>query len=284
MEKNTAIRHSDQHPILPVELEREIFTLAASTHVRTCCTLALVARRAYIWLQAMLYEVKAFKTNGLKDNKKHTLARLCKALYPAPKRAHLIRSLLLGYSVQPQDLKYTLALCDSVENLALWSANTGPELLPYLERMPLKRLSIGIIQLFGYLPPNFHVSMIFDKVTHLELREPCNSWNRWRSLAQLPELTHLRLNPPYDLNLVQRVLVECPKLQVLELMGDSLVRCHFLAASQPIPSVFDNLHDHRVKKRSTSRWGVLEEWIREAYADSKYWNLDESEMSRIDPE
>ncbi|KAJ7101898.1 hypothetical protein C8R44DRAFT_808853, partial [Mycena epipterygia] len=205
--------------MLPPELERYILELAAFIHPECTPVLALVARRAEIWIEPLLYRVIRV------DLRTHTVWRrfiplvtilgLIEAKSPSFFHEPHVRHLcLFGQPKQPDDVMRLLSACGATVNLQLFSGSPG--LLPLLGAMPLHRLSAFLSDLFpGPTGPDFSHSL-FTKITHLDLGDSPHTWELWSGLAHMPCLTHLS----FMLNFVavcvcHSALLHCKSLQVL---------------------------------------------------------------------
>jgi hypothetical protein len=107
-----------------------------------------------------------------------------------------------------------LRLCENVINLVLLGDVVGPILLPILARMPLRRLSIDLEELFGRPQAvNFH-HPLFLSLTHLDIFGTLVP-SVYTHLVALPALTHLCLNGHIKWDIFRFCLSECKSLVVL---------------------------------------------------------------------
>ncbi|KAJ6493736.1 hypothetical protein C8R47DRAFT_1044196 [Mycena vitilis] len=193
-------------PILPVELEREIFELAALMHPRSIPAFLRVARRFHIWvihpfppLEPVLYRHP------------HVLPALLLAM--KAKQAdffhHAVRHLYLScYSLKEGDA--LLQVCTGVVDLTVivcFADNT--DYLPLLARMPLQRLCARI-ETLDELYPDF-TQPAFASLTYLDVLdelvdamiEVCDQ------IPLLPALTHVAIDRKVPWDRVQDVLARC---------------------------------------------------------------------------
>ncbi|KAJ7081263.1 hypothetical protein C8R44DRAFT_823716 [Mycena epipterygia] len=202
-------------PSLPLELERYIFEMAAFIHPPCMSALLLVARRAKIWVEPLLYQVLliGFDIEGIVGVPLDGIPQLVDSRPPAFFHDHVRH---LSVLVSPDNAKKVmplLAVCHATANLHLIGGH--PSLLPLLGAMPLRRLSARLSALFPS-GPDFSLPL-FTNITHLNLLDwPGYTWNRWSGLAQIPSLTHLSFhNSPADPAFCHEALMHAKSLQVL---------------------------------------------------------------------
>ncbi|KAJ7101921.1 hypothetical protein C8R44DRAFT_808888 [Mycena epipterygia] len=207
---------------LPPELERYILELAAFIHPECMPVLVLVARRAKIWIEPLLYRVIRV------DLRTHTVYRrfiplvtilgLIELKSPSFFHEHVRRLCLLGQPQQSDDVMRLLSACSTTVNVQLFGG--GPELLPLLGTMPLHRLSASLTILFpGPTGPDFSHSL-FTKITHLDLAESSHTWELWSGLAHMPCLTHLSFFHEFvAVAVCYSALLHCKSLQVLAMLS-----------------------------------------------------------------
>ncbi|KAJ6476380.1 hypothetical protein C8R45DRAFT_1217054 [Mycena sanguinolenta] len=198
-------------PVLPPELEREIFEIAGLLDFYTIPSLLCVARRVHEWMEPLLYRVMIME--------KSSKAAACRwALKNKPDvLANGVRHLFLaGYSEwSEEDVHALLQLC-APQLLSLVSfAFLDPTLLPILLRMMrLRRWAGSLSELFDSAT-DYSFSFL-RTVTHLDLLDEITD-SICAGLATLPCLSHLCLNVT-AVKHIPRILAECVHLQVLVLM------------------------------------------------------------------
>jgi len=140
-----------------------------------------------------------------------------------------------------------LNLCPNVENLALWIVHgeSGHKLVPAFEGLRrLKRLSFDPACLqtnVDFYERNTPVAFdlpCFAKITHLDIINASTTWSRWSKVSVMPALTHLALAGVVNQQLVNRVLRECPRLELLVLF--------YLVSGYLGEDVSESQNDHRV--------------------------------------
>ncbi|KAJ7065065.1 hypothetical protein C8F01DRAFT_787926 [Mycena amicta] len=196
--------------VLPPELENYIFSFSANDRPLCIPKLALVAKRVQHWTEPILYGTLVFNAHpvdGLPtcDLLKFTHIRQSKT--PAFLR-DAVRNVLL-MEVETEEINTILSTFPGIENLFVFPSIqvdgelVGGPMYPELDRLALRRLHCDFATLLGAqsaLPPLSHPS--FAKISHLSLFGAVanaglteeETHTRWKSLAQLPSLTHLSLN------------------------------------------------------------------------------------------
>ncbi|KAF7326207.1 hypothetical protein MKEN_00473100 [Mycena kentingensis (nom. inval.)] len=178
-------------PVLPPELERIIFILAADSRSKDALSLLLVARRVQEWLEPILY--RQFEIIG-HGNREH-LQRLA-ALEPSA--LQFVRHLSLR--VRHDNVPF-LALCSGVTHLALGSgALEVPGTHVAISALhQLRRLACHSRQLYSASPADFVSTFpVYATLTHLCLYDyPSGQAALSREdgrteafAAGLPSLTH----------------------------------------------------------------------------------------------
>ncbi|KAH7911843.1 hypothetical protein BJ138DRAFT_1112833 [Hygrophoropsis aurantiaca] len=217
---------SGPFPILPPELEMQIFLLAAKTYRGTSAKLILVAHRVLEWLEPFIYGTVVLRGKG-------QTFRFLNALYSRPPSfAHQrVKSVCLRQSI-PLDLAgKVLSLCTGITNLALWITPQaeGPSLLlPLLEALPLTSVSLNLPSVMGPADSREPLSNqpLFSRLERLDL---VNHWALWTSslgIERLQRLTHTsfrfwaRGNVGSALKLILR---EARSLEVLVLLSDRII-------------------------------------------------------------
>ncbi|KAJ7266455.1 hypothetical protein B0H12DRAFT_1099634 [Mycena haematopus] len=127
----------------------------------------------------------------------------------------------------PDVLGDFLSRCEGIVNLAVINARVQhPEL--FLEAQPLQRLSFPLAtlqQLFPWPNPFDGSHPIFSRITHLDILDNrINDWRTWSGLAHIPQLTHLSSHDVMSDSVVQGVLKQCKRLEVLIFVYSSQAR------------------------------------------------------------
>ncbi|KAJ6482575.1 hypothetical protein C8R45DRAFT_1001916 [Mycena sanguinolenta] len=209
-------------PLLPPDLEREIFEMAVELYPQTIPSLLHVSRRVYEWIQRIKYRsvarqgtlstcttrvlIRAIQSNSKPQSFFHNCVR------------HLHLSCIDGEAVENAPM--ILSACTGLRSLRLVidTDEIQPDLLlPALTTMKLRELSAYLKLIFaGPIP-----TPMLTSVTHLDIFDsiPPNSDDaqipRW--LAQFPVLTHVTMREG-SVWLARNILSVCKKLQVLILL------------------------------------------------------------------
>ncbi|KAJ6566587.1 hypothetical protein B0H19DRAFT_1374097 [Mycena capillaripes] len=207
-------------PKLPLELEREVFEIAAKLNRKDAPKLLLVARRVHEWLEPLLYRGLLFRRN--RDDKGPTkpipMESIIHAIAtkPAAFFHQNVKHLAVNNNVPRVDVD-RIAVCTGIINLALFNGDSDPSMIPYIEIIRPQRLSANMKKLFGGDPDFTH--SLFSNITHLDISDVFGlTWEVWHKLAVLPRLTHLSFNysdEALPAALFHTVLAECKLLEAL---------------------------------------------------------------------
>ncbi|KAJ7606677.1 hypothetical protein FB45DRAFT_949646 [Roridomyces roridus] len=208
-------------PVLPPELERMIFELAAWWHPETIHSLILVARRVCIWVEPCLYRVSICRTGPERDS----LLRMVESKQPAYLATH-VHHLALSCALGSDQVSRILSICTGVRDLALWTGYTYPELLADLQQLKqLRRLSVNLRELCKTPMGTFAIPSAvelepFAYLTHLDVFSELPE-SLWPIFQLLPSLTHLSFSEDlYIQALVIMVLETCTSLQAVIFICD----------------------------------------------------------------
>ncbi|KAJ7112817.1 hypothetical protein C8R43DRAFT_935540 [Mycena crocata] len=205
-------------PLLPPELEREIFEVAAVTHPSMIPTLLQVARRTLKWIEPLLYRVIWTHHSPPQSAKADALMRAMDSKPPNFFR-DAVRHLFLDNASEwsQKQIIAVLTLCSGIINLAVIPHISQPELLPILEGMRIERFAGPLAPLFGsYAVINIRHPFLAS-VTHLDLFDTILEADTqiYAELALMPVLTHLALNHQIPTNVMRCILSDCTQLKVL---------------------------------------------------------------------
>ncbi|KAJ7772267.1 hypothetical protein B0H16DRAFT_1512914 [Mycena metata] len=198
-------------PILPPELEREVFEATALMYRHTIPALIRVARRVHVWIEPFLYRVLRAERNAQ--------AMIDILLRKSPTFCHLaVRHLAVldGSQSFSTDAVQLLTLCKGVTNLALGDYfMADPTLVPLLAEMALLRLAVSVTDLGCDL-----AHPLFSSVTHLTLFDrPEGLIPLCAQLPGLASLTHLCLFFDLPEGVVVSVLTRSPRLQLFLMLS-----------------------------------------------------------------
>ncbi|PPQ84911.1 hypothetical protein CVT25_004579 [Psilocybe cyanescens] len=182
---------------LPVELQREIFLVAATVDPSSARQLVLVAKRVNSWVQPCIYEMVAL---GSVDTA--LFLRTMDAMPPSFFAAY-VKKLCLSVSVGASDAAHIIRVCTGLIDLAFWVDHLAifPDrsIAPMLCSLPLKRLSIEYKHFLSlFWEPQVQLRW-YNTLTHLDIIF-------WRPqtaqdiphLEKFPHLTHLSLRLRHD--------------------------------------------------------------------------------------
>ncbi|KAJ7489094.1 hypothetical protein FB451DRAFT_682518 [Mycena latifolia] len=164
----TSIKQERSRPILPLELEREIFEITARLYPQMAPTLLRVAQRVLVWIEPIVYETLIVHSNML-----HPSLFLALESKPASFFHKNVRNLLLDLenheSSSIDRLNLLLSACTAVIDLALFDPH--PSMLPHLAAMKLQRLSVHLYSLFLSHEIDFAGQPFFATITHLNVHD-----------------------------------------------------------------------------------------------------------------
>ncbi|KAJ6485535.1 hypothetical protein C8R45DRAFT_275506 [Mycena sanguinolenta] len=202
---------SEPQPILPPEIEREIFEITAQFR-GNAVNLVLVARRTQIWIEPLIYDTVILSDEEICHKFMRTLDSR-----PAQFFAENVKSLCVPADVDALCTVRVLKACQGVVNLAIWLVQPqDTPVFPFISSLRPTRLSVNMYGLYGSeCKPDFE-HPFFSNVTHLELVD----WLAWAAYIDSlsPHLTHLAVD--FDLNLQDSetrlcdVLASCRSLVV----------------------------------------------------------------------
>ncbi|KAJ7182353.1 hypothetical protein C8R43DRAFT_966974 [Mycena crocata] len=214
---------SELDPRLPADLEREIFELAAETHLPGIPRLLLVAQRVKIWTEPILYRTFIVcetwrylhqvgeDVAGLPQITPKKILQLLDtrpAVFDHVRHLFLIRA---GNALN--DFQRILAACNGVQDFFL---DGTPDLALFLALAAISPQRLHIRQLYHLFPSDRvdYTHSLFSKVTHLDL-DRINFPSDPAGLAALPCLTHLAVDHTAAYVHLEGALAHCARLAVL---------------------------------------------------------------------
>ncbi|KAF7373258.1 hypothetical protein MSAN_00534700 [Mycena sanguinolenta] len=206
--------------VLPAELEREIFEIAALLDFHTIPSLLRVAGRVLEWIEPMLYRVVRIGHSSQKDEAYRRVFEL-KPTVLAKGVQHLF---VTDLSHWPEDDVCRLLRLCAPQLLSLGSTSTfyKPTLLPILlHTVRLRRWAGRLEYLFGDHSAVDLGFPAFRTITHMDIFDEFTDENDeaiCAGLSALPHLTHLCLNDTTSLDTIPRIFTQCLRLQLLVLM------------------------------------------------------------------
>ncbi|KAJ7055779.1 hypothetical protein C8F01DRAFT_1157675 [Mycena amicta] len=227
----------NDEPRLPLDLERDIFILAATIYPKTRPRLLLVARRVFEWIGPLRY--KFFRID--ENDWNHKIRSLKGSLEHTNEAFPIARILALGVRRLVVDGGYhddasadtletwrtIISLCTTTTHLAAVGPLVSPSLLPILQSMPnLRILGLYLHHLFDGVSSIDLQHPALRNITHLDIFDSLDdtdgdSMRKILSvqLPQLAALTHLSLLPPVSWSMVEELLRDCKQLRLLLLVS-----------------------------------------------------------------
>ncbi|KAF5385799.1 hypothetical protein D9615_002192 [Tricholomella constricta] len=245
-------------PVLPPELERYIFEIAARSYPGMSVVLALVSRRVQSWIESYMYDKITLSSNDM-------CRRFLYAIDSRPLSffAASVKSLCIPGDIHQGDALRVLTACQGVVNLAYWinDCRLRPPPFSLIASLRPERLSVNTRGLYGSTRTLDFTHPFFERVTHLEIVD----WP-WMAISlvgsrfeHLPKLTHLALDiDRYDGTVIEQlrcVLKACRHLRVLLCLVPS-ERAIFAASSAL--ACLDDDENGRIAILSDS--DVLDNW------------------------
>ncbi|KAJ7622346.1 hypothetical protein FB45DRAFT_1061880 [Roridomyces roridus] len=260
-------------PVLPHELEQEIFVTAAYIEPLAIPKFMLVAWRVKLWVEPLLYRV-VMLSGSEADN---ALGLNAASWYPC--RSDLfIQSLgspstlgesihhLCLVSVDPDRIQPILSAASNVQDL--WINNLTRDHWPIVSTMPLRRLHCSL-EAFTLPKIDFRHPM-FSQLTHFELTfVPHFTEDVWSAgLAAIPNLTHFAYNSDLELlSLSPTLLRGCESLRALIFLA--MAHMPILARSTIDPHLKDLARDPRFVQLVCTRY--VRDWQMGALKGIDYW-------------
>ncbi|KAJ7619629.1 hypothetical protein FB45DRAFT_931252 [Roridomyces roridus] len=255
-------------PILPPELERDIFELVVSIdtdfttdyrshqHVGdTVLVLPRVCRRVQSWIEPLIYERVTLLLNSRLGGRDPFTALLSTVdARPATFFAAHVKHLYLDRTVPLSTVTRILSVCTGV--VSFGCHHPSSDVAPVLSSLPLRRLLVAELSFsdLSTLPP------WGSSLTHLGLSSVIPT-SASTILAQLPSLTHLAVDSsklPYGVKLgpvVTALLAAVPHVRFLVLLTGSRPHhswvLHLLRA---YGLVDPRVHVHRPPRGGDTPW------------------------------
>ncbi|KAF7299799.1 hypothetical protein HMN09_00986000 [Mycena chlorophos] len=277
--------------VLPPELEREIFEVAARQYPEDIPALVLVAKRVHIWIQPMLFRIVR------SSNSKIWPVLLQKMDSDPELLRNGVRFVCLEHGAahfklaSQEQLERLLQICTGVVDIGAIGTHTDYFLPVFGGMENLRRLVASSTDLFGNAPPFEPTHAALSRITHLEVvnqfyfgqEQDCALFD---TICHLPSLTHLAITPslgttaePSPWEAMQGVLDQSPRLKMVVLLWDQYdVRSHFDSVNK------STLKDLRVVAGSfaceddSNMWSEWEDSARGIASD--YWARGELFLER----
>ncbi|KAJ7866959.1 hypothetical protein B0H14DRAFT_2732029, partial [Mycena olivaceomarginata] len=142
---------SDPSPFFPLELEREIFEIAAYFHPETIPSLVLVSRRVYEWIDGIKYSAVTPTGAQRSCSVRHLLRAIQSDSKPASffhrHVRHVFVNTLLIDGPEFSDIQQILSTCSGVQNFMIHSGHKYPEsMIPGIAALKPRRLCMLILR------------------------------------------------------------------------------------------------------------------------------------------
>ncbi|KAJ6593249.1 hypothetical protein B0H19DRAFT_1089528 [Mycena capillaripes] len=270
--------------VLPEDLEREIFEIAACSRPRAIPKLMLVARRVKLWVEPLLY--RTITLSRANDTSAEYPAHSQDTLFSIlgsesrPALRSAVRNFLFVW-LPPADGTFVLSRCPGIENLYMSSSQVS-ELLPSVaDLLNLKRLHCNMSVLFSSAPGGQidFTHRLFERITHLELLdyyEPADlarDSERWCTIARLPALTHLAFYTANFVTIALPLLQTCPSLLILVLKLGPGEYAETIVDVRP--DAQELAKDPRFVVMDRRKGGATSDWERGAYMGRDFWTTAE---------
>ncbi|KAF7356353.1 hypothetical protein MVEN_00967600 [Mycena venus] len=264
-------------PILPVELEKEIFQMTAYSWPLSIPRLMLVAHRVKIWVEPLLFQVIVLSRYQCLDK---TFIPYTYPIagdddfsgiqsQPTSVLRDSVRHLLL-FRIPKTVSEFIVSASSAVEDLWISTAEPIAFLLPFIGVLPLKRLYCDLKELFAHKAQIDFGHPLFSRLTHLELFDQ-NATDSYFDLALIPNLTHLAFNIPGFLDMSLTLLKTCKSLRVLVLV---MLRRGYLSEMIVEHEALGQLsEDPRFVQMFCSQF--VDDWKTGALTGSDYWSRAE---------
>ncbi|KAJ7443218.1 hypothetical protein B0H11DRAFT_1826347 [Mycena galericulata] len=265
---------SESDPVLPAELERHIFEMASFLHAGSMPALLLVARRVKIWIEPLLYQVLSiYSTSTLYD----AIDSMPAALFHEN-----VRHVQLIGTHSADSVMRIMTTCDATLNLNLSAThifgNAGnADILSVLGKLPLKRLSLSLEQLFPSPAWTDFTHSLFADITHLEIKDlAVENWDSWAGLTLIPRLTHLCFHEDFfkfeAVHVYRGALDHCESLEVLAIVSYSRPLLRANAHTRAECSV-----DPRFVMIVVPE--VMKDWVKGARGGEDFWAVADKVVS-----
>ncbi|KAJ7016883.1 hypothetical protein C8F04DRAFT_1158935 [Mycena alexandri] len=268
-------------PILPVELEKEIFQMAAYSRPLSIPLLMRVAHRVKIWVEPLLFQVLVLSrhlcldgtyipyTYPFADDDDFSGIQS----HPPSVLRDSVRHLLL-YRMPGTVSEFILSASSAVEDL--WISTAGPIgfLLPFIGVLTLQRLYCDVKALFALQTKIDFEHPLFSRLTHLELFDQ-NATESYFALALIPHLTHLAFNVTGFLTISVALLETCKSLRVLVLLMLTRSAVSDIAKH---PALGQLSEDPRFVQMFCSEF--VGDWQAGALTGNDYWSRAEDFIAR----
>ncbi|KAF7369321.1 hypothetical protein MVEN_00260400 [Mycena venus] len=256
---------SDCSPLLPPELEREIFEIASVFHPDTIPNLLLVSHRVYEWIEKIKYRTV---TPGDHFTAMCTVPSLQRAIRSNSKLGSFFRDYiqhLFVKNLNNDELEEIFSACSGTRSLVLFQGIKRIEQIPSIGATRPRRLSLYVNDLLDTKnPPRLPLPPMFTFVTHLDLFDQRHHNHTIGHLVGLPALTHLALwENSMDTAERTDVLTRCRGLE-------TLIEMHGILSDWD-PERLPSIADVRFMAMVISDEDYLEDWVFGTKGGLDFW-------------
>ncbi|KAJ7123380.1 hypothetical protein C8R44DRAFT_875586 [Mycena epipterygia] len=259
------------HPVLPPELEFQIFEICACSRPVLIPKLMLVAWRVKEWVEPLLYRTIALThSRPIEGYPTFTTDIVLSAIRTKGGDffRDSVRNLFL-FSIPEYAMKKILSVCIRVENL--WAVAEDADVSSIMS-LCLKQLYVDLFPLFSAIQSGHP---LFAEITHLELMgpdEPLDTEIWCSTLSLLPRLTHLSFNNVDFISVCLPLLQKCKHLSVLVSLD---VRRRAIEPLQDGDALTQDVRFVVIR----ARW-FLKDWQMGIHAGRDYWSRAESFIAK----
>ncbi|KDR67513.1 hypothetical protein GALMADRAFT_258131 [Galerina marginata CBS 339.88] len=219
--------------VLPYDLERDIFELAARAFPGHAVKLCTISRYVQEWMERIIYETVVL------DLPLFTTKLFLRTFYSRPTNffARNVKRLYMTNFLAFPEAREIVAACAGLTDLVCWAdpiSKSQGNFVDLLSPACIRHLSVKIDALWGISTSQSHFKRqftphLFPNLSHLEIVNPPGSYSAtqvdWDGLRALPKLTHLAVGDLWHkthLHFIphfEQTLVQCENLKVLLLIS-----------------------------------------------------------------
>ncbi|KAK7051905.1 hypothetical protein R3P38DRAFT_3386552 [Favolaschia claudopus] len=262
-----------ESPILPPELEREIFETAAIRHPEIIPNLFLVSRRVHDWVECIKYRtiLPFAREADLGVQMLCSDAQLLRAIQSDSKPEWFfcdrVKHLFIESPLTDAQFMTLLSTCKNIDILAVLIF-PGTQCMLRLQALHPRKLGISLRNIIHSVPQDTHFHPILTSVTHLDLYDTKHRDDFIEHLALLNTLTHLSLWN--DSTSVAEMSAALSKYRRLE----ALVDMHGGILNEAHPTFQDDAPctaDVRFVSLSLDDDAYLQDWVVGTQGGTDFW-------------
>ncbi|KAF7333738.1 hypothetical protein MVEN_02330300 [Mycena venus] len=263
-------------PILPEDLERAIFEMAATHHPGMILALLRVAKRVYAWTEPILEQYRVVLVTPEANGRVVNVAGAALSNWEDAQFAQYVRHMWLDGNADllssPQAL---LRLTTNLTDLSVMGGVCVPALLPILCTMRLRRFTGCLWHLFGGIELIDLAHPALGSLTYLHILDALAENERiYNNLNSLPKLTHLAVFESVPGPIITQIFRICPRLEVFVVLYDADMDITLGEASQ-----IDGVEDARLVLTAYPTDSAA--WVRGACGRGDFWSAAEAFVARM---